>query len=285
MNRCLCLLFLPAVFLFLLVSFSAGQPPNAHTGLPPESHWGESAQEYRTGMEALNKKDYTEAIAHLEKAIDLNPQNCMAELNVGEAYAQLYKPDVDDKQNSDLGDLAVRHYRSVAECGSSRMSTVKAAKGLASLYVKMKQFDEAKQVYANSSNFDPDDPHPHFWIAVIDWVETSQVRQAEQAKLGLKPGEILAVKNIEVCGKVSDTNYSNIDEGINQLNRALELDPQLEDAMNYMNLLYRERAEIRCNDPALRAADLKTAGEWLQKMAIAKKANAARGAANKEIER
>lgn len=274
--------FLLAVSPFLLASFLAGQPPNAHTGLPPESHWGESAQEYRTGMEALNKKDYTEAIAHLEKAIDLNPQNCMAELNVGEAYAQLYKPDVDDKQNSDLGDLAVRHYSNVADCGSSRMSTVKAAKGLASLYVKMKKFDEAKQVYANPSGFDPDDPQPHYWIAVIDWVEASQVRQAQQAKLGMKPGEILAVKNVEVCGKVSDANYSNVDEGINQLNKALELDPLLEDAMNYMNLLYRERAEIRCNDPALRAADLKTAVEWTQKLAAAKKINAARGASNTE---
>jgi tetratricopeptide (TPR) repeat protein len=275
-------LLLPLVALPLLVSFSAGQPPNAHTGLPPESHWGESAKEYRIGMEALAKKDYVEAISHLEKAIDLNPQNCMAELNVGEAYAQLYKPDVDDKQNSDLGDLAIRHYRSVADCGTSRMSTVKAAKGLASLYVKMKRFDEAKQVYANSSSFDADDPEPHYWIAVIDWVESSQVRQAQEAKLGMKAGEILAVKNIEVCGKVSDANYSNIEEGINQLNKALELDPRLENAMNYMNLLYRERAEIRCNDPALRAADLKTAGEWLQKMAIAKKANAARGAADTE---
>ncbi len=272
--------FLALVPLFSLVSFSVGQTLQGHASLPDNSQWGESVQEYRTGMDALEKKNYPEAIEHLEKAIALNPQNCMAELNTGEAYAQLYKPDAQDKQNSDLGDLAIQHYRKVIECGMSRTTSVKASKGLAKLYVKMKKFDEAKQVYADPNNFDPDDPEPHYWIAVIDWVESSQIRQAQQTKLGMKPGEILAVKNIEACGKVSDANYSNVNEGINQLTKALELDPHLEDAMNYLNLLYRERAEIRCNDPALRAADLKTAGEWTQTLAVTKKENAARGASS-----
>ena len=44
--------------------------------------------------------------------------------------------------------------------------------------------------------------------------------------------------------------------------------------MAYMNLMYRERADIQCDDPAARAADLKTADEWVDKTMATKKAKA-----------
>jgi len=39
-----------------------------------------------------------------------------------------------------------------------------------------------------------------------------------------------------------------------------------------MNLMYRERADIRCDDPAARDADLKTAAEWVDMGMATKKA-------------
>jgi hypothetical protein len=41
-----------------------------------------------------------------------------------------------------------------------------------------------------------------------------------------------------------------------------------------MNLMYRERADIQCDDPIARAADLKTADEWVDKTMAIKKASA-----------
>ena len=55
----------------------------------------------------------------------------------------------------------------------------------------------------------------------------------------------------------------NIQEGIDNLNKALQLRPDYDDAMAYMNLMYRERADVQCDDPSARAADLKTADEWV----------------------
>jgi len=263
-------LFLVLICFFVLVSSSAAQPP--------QGEWRASDKEYKAGMAALAKNDYNEAIAHLEKAIDLNPWNAQAEFNVANTYAELYKPGVNDKSNSDLSDLAIQHYRKVLQDNLLPFITASAAKNMARLYIRMGRFDDAKEVYSNRSTFNPNDPEPHYWIAVIDWTGASQARQAEQAKLKMKPNEILAVKNIESCGKLNSANWSNVDEGIQQLNTALDLDPQFADAMNYMSLLYRERAEIRCNDPALRAADLKAAAGWQEKFAAAKKMKAAAGA-------
>jgi hypothetical protein len=43
-----------------------------------------------------------------------------------------------------------------------------------------------------------------------------------------------------------------------------------------MNLMYREKADLECDDPAARAADLKTADQWVDKTLEVKKAKAAK---------
>jgi len=63
-------------------------------------------------------------------------------------------------------------------------------------------------------------------------------------------------------------------EGIDNLTKALQLRPDYDDAMAYLNLMYRERADIQCTDPAARSADLKTADEWVDKTMATKKAKA-----------
>lgn len=44
--------------------------------------------------------------------------------------------------------------------------------------------------------------------------------------------------------------------------------------MAYMNLMYRERADLECDDLAARSRDLKTADEWVDKTLAVKKAKA-----------
>jgi hypothetical protein len=42
--------------------------------------------------------------------------------------------------------------------------------------------------------------------------------------------------------------------------------------MAYMNLMYREKADVECDDLAARAEDLKTADSWVDKTLATKKA-------------
>ncbi len=58
------------------------------------------------------------------------------------------------------------------------------------------------------------------------------------------------------------------------LKKALQLRPDYDDAMAYLNLMYREKGDLECDDPAARAADLKTADEWVDKTMATKKAKA-----------
>jgi hypothetical protein len=99
----------------------------------------------------------------------------------------------------------------------------------------------------------------------------------KRAKLGLKPDEHLNSNNPhqkKACDDLKVKNTPAIEEGIDSLNKAIELRPDYEDAMAYINLMYREKADVECDDPATRAADLKTADEWIDKTMATRKAKA-----------
>jgi len=108
---------------------------------------------------------------------------------------------------------------------------------------------------------------------VIDWTQlcaaSGRTRQTGHETRGLLPA-----KDKKVCAIVKEKNTANVQEGIDNLNKALQLRPDYDDAMAYMNLMYREHADIQCGDLEARAADLKTADEWVDKTMATKKAKA-----------
>ena len=73
---------------------------------------------------------------------------------------------------------------------------------------------------------------------------------------------------------------SVLDEGLANLRKALELNPQYDDAMAYMNLLIREGADLR-DRPEEFQRDIAEADQWVQKALATKKqrAQAATGTA------
>jgi len=69
-----------------------------------------------------------------------------------------------------------------------------------------------------------------------------------------------------------------------ELNKALEIRPDYDDAMAYVNLMYRRKADdTECDDPAAAQADLKNADEWVDKTMATKKAKAERQPSNNGI--
>jgi tetratricopeptide (TPR) repeat protein len=221
------------------------------------------------GVQAYKNAKYEEAINHFEQAVTLDPTLLNARLYLATAFAQQYIPGADAPDNNRMAERAIEQYKEVLQRDPKNVNSVK---GIAYLYLQMKQFDKAKEYYRKATELDPNDPEPYYSVAVIDWTQTYQPRMEERAKLGLKPDEPL--KDKKVCAVLKEKNASNIQEGIDNLNKALQLRPDYDDAMAYMNLMYRERADVQCDDPAGRAADLKKADEWVDKTLAVKKAKA-----------
>jgi len=173
----------------------------------------------------------------------------------------------------DLAEQAIDQYKQVLERDPKNINSVK---GIAYLYLQIQKFDDAKTYYRKAIEVDPNDPEPYYSVAVIDWTQSYQPRMEERAKAGLKPDEwIMKDKgNKKICEMLREKNTGVIEDGIAMLQKALQLRPDYDDAMAYLNLMYRERGDLQCDDAGARAADLKTADEWVDKTLATKKAKA-----------
>jgi len=230
------------------------------------------------GVTAYKNAKYEEAIDHFQQAVSLDPKLLNAKMYLATAFAQQYIPGADTPENNQMATQAIEQYQRVLDAPNSvRDQRVNAAKGVAYLYLNMKKFDDAKKYYRLASDADPNDPEPYYSVGVIDWTACYQPRMEERAKLGLKPEENLNPKNKDqkkACDELKVKNAPAISEGIESLNKAIELRPDYDDAMAYMNLMYREKADVECDDLAARAEDLKTADGWVDKTMATKKAKA-----------
>jgi tetratricopeptide (TPR) repeat protein len=233
-----------------------------------------SGTDLNLGVQAYKQAKYDEAIQHFEKAVAQDPGNAKARLYLATAYSQQYIPGAETPDNIQMAERAVEQYKKVIDLDLSNGATGNAVKGIAYLNLQMKRFEEAKDYYRRATDLDPDDPEPYYSIGVIDWTLTYQPRQEERAKLNLKPDASLPAKNYGVCAKMREKNWATIADGIDNLNRALQLRPDYDDAMAYMNLMFRERADVQCDDRAAREADLKTADDWVDETMSVKKARA-----------
>ena len=147
-----------------------------------------------------------------------------------------------------------------------------SAKGVAALLFNMKRLEESKEYHRKVIDVDPSDPESYYAIAVIDWTQAYTARNEAANKLGLDMSTPLIDKN--ECWTLRNENEDRVKEGIEMLTKALELRTDYDDAMAYLNLLYRQRADIHCGDKAAYNRDIVVADKWVDRAMATKKARA-----------
>jgi len=230
------------------------------------------------GVQAYKNSKFEQAIDNFQQAVALDPSLVNARLYLATAYAQQYIPGADTPENNRNAEQAIDEYKQVLQVDPKNINSIK---GIAYLYLNEKKWDDAKKYYRMASDLDPNDPEPYYSVGVIDWTACYQPRMEERAKLGMRPEENLNPKNKDqkkVCEELKEKNSPAIQEGIDSLNKAIQLRPDYDDAMAYMNLMYRERADVECDDEAARTEDLKTADHWVDETLRVKKAKAEKAA-------
>jgi methionyl-tRNA formyltransferase len=68
-------------------------------------------------------------------------------------------------------------------------------------------------------------------------------------------------------------NSALVDEALEYLHRAVENRPNYDNAMAYLNLVYRRKADVDWNNEAAREDDLVQAENWRSKAMYTRKAN------------
>jgi tetratricopeptide (TPR) repeat protein len=233
------------------------------------------------GVESYKNNHYEQAIDHFQQAVQLDPTLINARMYLATAFVSQYIPGIDSPDNLRTAQQAIDEYQKVIDANPSRDQKVNSAKGIAYLYLNEKKWDDAKKYYRMASDLDPNDPEPYYSIGVIDWTACYQPRMEARAILGMKPEENLNPKNkdqAKACAELKVKNAPAIQEGIDTLSKAIQIRPDYDDAMAYLNLMYREKGDVECDDLAARAEDLKTADHWVDETLRVKKAKAEKAA-------
>lgn len=226
------------------------------------------------GVQAYKNAKYEDAIERFRDAVNLDPSLVNARLYLATAYAQQYIPGSDTPENVKYAEQAIDEFKKVLDQDPSREAKVGSLKGIASLYFNMKKMDQSKEYYQKVIDLDPNDPEVYYSIAVIDWTEAYEPRMKARADLGLRPTDPPEKKTCTELKAAIDKNAPAVQEGIDMLNKSLQLRADYDDAMAYMNLLYREKGDLDCTDPDAMKQDLKTADDWVDKTLATKKAKA-----------
>jgi tetratricopeptide (TPR) repeat protein len=226
------------------------------------------------GVQAYKANKFETAIEHFKNAIQYDPNLTVAKLYLATACSTQYVPGADNPENKRNAECAIEQFQKVLEDPSVRQQDkVLSLKGLASLYLNMNDFEKAKEYNRKAIEADPNDADNYYSIAVIDWTQTYKPRNELRASLGLTDPK-LPIKDKKKCEELRAKSWDKVEEGLQMLNKALEIRKDYDDAMAYINLLYRERADLHCDDPAARDADNKTADDWVEKAKTTRQAKA-----------
>jgi tetratricopeptide (TPR) repeat protein len=230
--------------------------------------------ELNKGIAEYKAVKYAQAVEHFKTAAELDPELLNARLYLATAYANQYVPGAQTDANLQVGEQAITEFQRVLEMDPNNLGSIS---GIASLYFQMQRMDEAKDYYKKQIAIQPDNPEPYYSIAVINWKLTYQPRMILKTRLKLKPED--PIRDAKERQALAERNAALIDEGMQMLNKAMELRPDYDDAMAYLNLLYREKADLQETAEA-RNADLQMADQWMDKSLEIKKQKALEASKN-----
>lgn len=222
------------------------------------------------GVQAFREARYPEATAAFQKAVQLDPANSTARLYLGTAYMQQYIPGAESPQNKQMAQLANDEFVKVVD---QDPRNIVAMSSLASLYLNQKKWDDALEWYGKLTAVDPNHADAYYSIGFIAWSKWYPAYAAARAKLGMKPQDPGPIPDPSVRQDLKANYGPALEAGMQALDRALQINPQYDDAMAYMNLFIRERADLR-DTPEEYQQDIVTADQWVQKALATKRTKA-----------
>ena len=222
------------------------------------------------GVQAYKASQPEQAIDHFQRAIRLDGDLKVAKMYLATVYAQQYVPDVNTPENLRNATMAIDEYKEVLQTDPNNAICLK---GIASLYRQLLKFDEARTYTRKAIDADPNDPENYYTLGVIDFTQAFKNAADVKTNAGIKPDDELKGKGSQkLCDELKSRDGSLIDEGIKMLQAAIDKRQDYDDAMVYMNLLYRRRAvDMTCEDAGARADLIKTANDWSDKAMAARK--------------
>jgi tetratricopeptide (TPR) repeat protein len=224
------------------------------------------------GVQAFKGGQFDLAVEDFKQAKDLDPNLTNARLYLATAYANQYIPGAPSDDNIRMGQQAIAEFQQVLDKDKDNLSAID---GIGSIIYNMggtpfdaKKLEESKTYHQRHIQLKPEDPEPYYWIGVIDWslaYRGNKDLREEYNKTAKKQ-----IKDTDPMPPPLATQFQQkfgptVDEGIKNLRMAMDRRPDYDDAMAYLNLLYRQKADMELTADA-RDNDLKQADDLVDKV-------------------
>jgi tetratricopeptide (TPR) repeat protein len=228
------------------------------------------------GVQAYKAGQFDLAVEDFKQAKDYDPKLTNARLYLATAYASQFIPGAPSDDNMKMGKQAITEFQDVL---SEDPNNLAAIDGIGSILWSMgsnpfneKTLDEAKQYQLKHIQIKPDDAEPYYWVAVIDWAiafrHNNEMRDEynKTAKKTIRETDPMPPK---LAAQYAQKYASVIDEGMDYAKKAIDRRQQYDDAMAYLSLLYRRKADTETSAQA-QDADNKEADDLVHKVQIIK---------------
>jgi tetratricopeptide (TPR) repeat protein len=243
-----------------------------------------SRDEMNKGVQAYRNNHYPDAVNHFKQAVELDPTNKNAKLYLATSYMVQWVPGADSSDNKKNYDMAQRTFNDVlkeeptnplALASLASMAFNSASSGTDDQ--KKAALDEAKRWNERRVEVDPKDAEAYYYLGVIDWSQAFPTLRSARSQEKLAADDPGPLKDAKVRADLKGKYWDTVQHGLDQLNKCLTYDKENEDAMSYMNLLYREKADLE-DTPDAAKADIAQAEDWSNKSLDMRKIKAARPA-------
>jgi tetratricopeptide (TPR) repeat protein len=238
------------------------------------------------GVREFKSAKYNSAVEHFKEAVRLDPEFPTARLYLATAYMSQYIPGAESEENMQNARAAEQEFQRVLERDPNNTLAIESIASLhynqaqgGTVEQKMQKLDEAAEWYQKLASVDPNNKTAFYSLGVITWAKWYPKLMEARNKLGMKPEDPGPIKDQKVKAELKTQWLDTVNQGIQHLEKALQVDPEYDEAMAYMNLLIRERADL-ADSAAEYKKDIEVADNWVQKALDTKKIKAERAAEN-----
>jgi Tfp pilus assembly protein PilF len=245
------------------------------------------------GVNSFRSGQYTAAADDFKTAIDLDPDLSSARLYLATAYMTQWVPGSEAPDNVRNMNSALQEFQTSLGSNLDAKNKLIAMQSLANIYYQKKDYAQAENWNKKVIAADPKNKEAYYTLGVIAWSEFVPSWREARSTQGIKPEDPGPLKDApapknkkaapgpDLKAELKAKYWPILTDGIEDEKKALEIDPDYENAMSYMNLLIRYRADLDDTKEQY-IADAKESDSWVQKYLETVKRKAAKKSAAAE---
>jgi tetratricopeptide (TPR) repeat protein len=243
-----------------------------------------SRDQLTKGIANYRNAKYGDAVENFKTAIALDPSSPMPRLYLATSYMVQWIPGAESPENIEFAKNAQQEFLKVLDQDPKEKTALASLAMIAyneagplPLDQKLAKYDEAAKWQKRRIEVDPNEKEAYYSLGVIDYAKWVPALMLARSNLHMKIEDPGPLKDKKMREELKAQYGPIVDDGIQDLQKALEIDPEYDQAMSYLSILIRQKADLLDSSEAYKQ-QIDIADGWQQKVMDTKKIKTERAA-------